>query len=117
MWMQIFELIMSDQFGRLIEIVQRAKGDRSQAEFAREIGVSPATVQKWLAGNGYPSSENMEKIARVAGLSLDALHAYLKGEARQQNAERSPEEIFLMSKNLSKEQRKHLLKLMIDDLD
>ncbi|NDJ20923.1 helix-turn-helix domain-containing protein [Nostoc sp. B(2019)] len=109
----------NDQFGeRFREIVNRAKGDRSQTEFARELGVSSSAVQKWLAGNGFPSSENMDKIAKKAGLSgIDSLRSYLKGEAASSSTDAlSPEEIFLLSKKLNKEQRKRLIQLMLEDL-
>ncbi|MEH1808531.1 helix-turn-helix transcriptional regulator [Nostoc sp.] len=111
---------MSDQFGeRFREIVKRAMGDRSQTAFARELGVSSSTVQKWMAGNGYPSSENMDKIAKKAGLSGDALRSYLRGEEIASDSgetARSPEEIFLLAKRLTKEQRKRLINLMLEDL-
>ncbi len=109
---------MSDQFaGRFQEIVNRAKGDRSQSEFARELGVSSSTVQKWLAGNGFPSSDNLEKIAKSAGLSgVDALRNYLKGEVATAKSPMSPEEILLLAKGLSKKQRKRLIQLMLEDL-
>ncbi|MEH1790349.1 MAG: helix-turn-helix transcriptional regulator [Nostoc sp.] len=118
--MEIFEqVLMSDQFGeRFREIVKRAMGDRSQSEFARELGVSSSAVQKWLAGNGYPSSDNMDKIAKAADLSGDALRGYLKGEEVASNCDEhiSPEEIFLLAKKLTKEQRKRLINLMLEDL-
>ncbi|MEH1821508.1 MAG: helix-turn-helix transcriptional regulator [Nostoc sp.] len=122
MWMEIFEqVLMSDQFEeRFQEIVKRAMGDRSQSSLARELGVSSSTVQKWLSGNGHPSSENMAKIAKKAGLSgVDALLSYLKGEeVANDSGEQpiSPEEIFLLAKRLTKGQRKRLINLMLEDL-
>ena len=120
MWMEIFEqALMSDQFAeRFKEIVNRAKGDRSQSALARELGVSSSTVQKWLSGNGHPSSENMAKIAKKAGLSgSDALLNYLKGQPESSGADTiSPQEIFLLTKKLSKVQRKRLIELILEDL-
>jgi transcriptional regulator with XRE-family HTH domain len=119
MWMEIFEqVLMSDQFGeRFQEIVSRAKGNCSQGEFARELGVSSSTVQKWLAGNGFPSSDNLEKIAKAAGLSgVDALRNYLKGEVTTTKSPMSTEEILLLAKGLSKKQRKRLIELLLQDL-
>lgn len=109
---------MSNQFAeRFQEIVSRAKGDRSQSEFARELGVSSSTVQKWLAGDGFPSSDNLEKIAKAAGLSgVDALRNYLKGEAASSKSVMSAEEILLLAKGLSKKQRKRLIELLLEDL-
>ncbi|MEH1786536.1 MAG: helix-turn-helix transcriptional regulator [Nostoc sp.] len=121
MWLEILEqaLMSSEHFGeRFQEIVNRAKGDRSQGDFARELGVSPSAVQKWVSGNGFPSSENLEKIAKAAGLSgVDALRAYLKGEpAPSESSPKSAEEVLLITKHLSKEERKRLINLMLEDL-
>lgn len=122
MWMEIFEqVLMSDQFGeRFQEIVKRAIGDRSQSAFARDLGVSSSAVQKWLAGNGFPSSDNLEKLAIAAGLSgVDALRSYLRGEEVKSDSDDqsiSPEEMFLQSKKMTKKQRKRLINLMIEDL-
>lgn len=110
-WIEIFEqALMNEQFKeRFIEIVSKAKGDRSQAQFAHEIGVSSAAVQKWLSGGGFPSSENLEKIAKAAGLSgIDALRNYLKGETgeAQSDAPKAAEEVLPLVQKLDKEQRK-----------
>ena len=59
----------------------------------------------------------MAKIAKTAGLSgVDALNAYLKGEKVANNDHVSPEEVFLLAKQLTKEQRKRLINLLLEDL-
>ncbi|MCC5636371.1 helix-turn-helix domain-containing protein [Nostoc sp. CHAB 5844] len=119
MWLEILEqVLMNRQFGeRFREILNRAKGDRSQSELAKLLGVSSSAVQKWLSGNGFPSSDNLEKIAKAAGLSgVDALRNYLKGEegVAQGDAPLSAEEAFISVRGLSKEERKRLIKLLVD---
>ncbi len=111
------DLMSSENRERLIEVITRAKGDRSQSEFAAELGVSSSAVQKWLSGSGFPSSDNLEKIALAAGLSgLDALRAYLRG-AEGEFVKEHPkvaEEILPIIEQMNKEERKRLMKMMID---
>jgi transcriptional regulator with XRE-family HTH domain len=110
------DLMSGENRERLIEIITRAKGDRSQGELAAELGVSSSAVQKWLSGAGFPSSDNLEKIAKAAGLSgLDALRAYLRGvEGDQKEHSKVAEEILPIVQQMDKEERKRLMKMMID---
>ncbi|WP_414755605.1 helix-turn-helix domain-containing protein [Anabaena sp. CCY 9910] len=111
---------MSDLFrDRFVEVVAKAKGDRSQAEFAHYLGVSSSAVQKWLAGNGFPSSENLEKIAKAAGFSgVDEMTRYLRGEEFSEDEDRPKiaEEIFPLANHLDKEQRKRLIEMLLKGL-
>lgn len=46
----------------LSEMVKRARGARTQAELAEELGVSPQAVSQWETGAYEPSSKNLEKL-------------------------------------------------------
>lgn len=56
--------ILSQNLKRLIAL----KGV-SQAEFARSIGMNPATVTRWMNHSAYPSPENIEKISDYFGVT------------------------------------------------
>lgn len=56
--------ILSQNLKRLIAL----KGV-SQAEFARNIGMNPATVTRWMNHSAYPSPENIEKISDYFGVT------------------------------------------------
>lgn len=45
----------------------------SQVEIARKIGVKQPTVWEWLNDESKPSAENLMKLSRVTGLSIDDL--------------------------------------------
>lgn len=45
----------------------------SQAEFARLFGVKQPTVWEWLNGHSSPTAENLQKLSRLTGLSIDEL--------------------------------------------
>lgn len=47
--------------------------DMSQTEIARQMGVKQPTVWEWLNDESLPSAENLQKLSRVTGLSIDDL--------------------------------------------
>lgn len=61
----------SDIRGRLGDLI----GDRTLAAFAAEVGVSPASVSRWLAGETSPSRRLAVRIVRrypeLRGVLLD----------------------------------------------
>lgn len=42
----------------------------NQAEVARQIGVSPATLHRWVTGKATPSGDKLQDLARL--LNIDA---------------------------------------------
>jgi transcriptional regulator with XRE-family HTH domain len=64
---------------KLAEAIARARGELSQAAFAKRLGVSQSTVQSWETGKNSPSLENLEKIAEVTGQLPEEFLAYLYG--------------------------------------
>lgn len=62
----------------IIEDMERLKqyleeNSISQTEIAREVGVKQPTVWEWINGESLPSAENLQKLSRVTGLTIDAL--------------------------------------------
>ena len=45
----------------------------SQSAFAARIGVTQATVSRWLSGSKVPRASSLHKIADETGLSVDVL--------------------------------------------
>lgn len=118
-WIETVELVTMDEEAkkRLKQILEQVRAGRSQRQFARDLGVSLGTVQNWLSGDSFPSSEKLEKVAVVAGMSLEQLFVYLKGDdaTRRGNPEVA-EDVLIHAKELNKEQQVRLLKLLIDEL-
>lgn len=62
---------------------QRALGQRikqaisnsqyNQAQLARQMELHPSNINRWIRGDGSPSIENIVKIGRLTGVSLDWL--------------------------------------------
>ncbi|MHC5938136.1 hypothetical protein, partial [Nostoc sp.] len=65
-------------------------------------------------GQGSPSPENLEKIAKATGFKgIDDLLDYLRGIEKGHKAV-SIEQILLLAKNLPREDRRKLTKMLID---
>lgn len=43
---------------------------KSQADFAKVIGVSRASLTMWMNGNHFPERENVNKLAKVLGMEV-----------------------------------------------
>lgn len=67
-----------DRFERLVNLVQDLRGSTSQRGFARSLGVSEATVRFWESGVAWPGLDNLQKLAKMKGWTLDSLQAYLE---------------------------------------
>lgn len=118
-WIKCYELVIMDSQARkrLKEILESCRAGRSQRQFARDLGVSLGTVQNWLSGDSFPNSEKLEKVALVAGMSLEQLFVYLKGEEVTSLGEpKVAEDVLVHAKSLNKSQQVRLLKLLIDEI-
>lgn len=118
-WVEIYELVTMDEEARkrLVQLLEFCRAGRSQRQFARDLGVSLGSVQNWLSGDSFPSSEKLEKVAVVAGMSLEQLFVYLKGEEVTNLGEpKVAEDVLVQAKSLDKAQQVRLLKLLIDEI-
>ncbi|MEH2138598.1 helix-turn-helix transcriptional regulator [Nostoc sp.] len=117
MWLETFEYLLSmdsQAKQRLAELIIEAQGHQSQRKFAIALGVNPATLKNWIDGQGSPSPENLEKIAKATGFEgIDDLLEHLRGIQGEKKVA-SIEQILLLAKNLPKEDRKKLTKMLID---
>ena len=49
----------------------RVNSEMNQIEFAREIGVSSATVTNWERGKTEPDASQLRKISEISGIPMD----------------------------------------------
>jgi transcriptional regulator with XRE-family HTH domain len=66
---------------RLKRLIREARGERSQREFAKFLGVAQPTISDWEVGNYAPSLENTELLAKCLGISLTEFIARAEGRA------------------------------------
>lgn len=63
---------------RLAKIVRNTRGEQTQRAYAKKLNVSYAAIQDWEKAKTIPGTDNLEKIARSAGLTLQELIEYLE---------------------------------------
>jgi transcriptional regulator with XRE-family HTH domain len=99
---------------RLAELIRDLRGDSSQREFARLLGISYTTIQDWEKQIRLPSSKNLQRIAQLKGCTQTELLSYLftdEGEVKPQE-EDSIESIINYVQGLSSEQIQRLQKYL-----
>ncbi len=118
MW-EIYGLLVMDEESRkrLAEILQKAKGERTLRQYAKDLEVSLGAVQNWISGKIFPSSEMLEKIAKSAGISLEEFFVQIRGESvKSFERPQKAEELLSLAQYLDKEQRIRLIKMLVDDV-
>jgi transcriptional regulator with XRE-family HTH domain len=65
---------------KLAKLVKELRNDTSQKEFAKSLGVTYSAIQSWENAEVTPSSENLIRISKAAGYSLEELLSYLDGK-------------------------------------
>jgi transcriptional regulator with XRE-family HTH domain len=68
---------MSNKVQRLATLVQELRGSLTQAQLGKKLGVDRSTISFWESGRSYPDSENLSKLARLKGWTLEQLEDYL----------------------------------------
>ena len=113
-FLQSYELCMDfEARQRLSEAVKKARGSRSQRKFAKDIGVSFAAVRSWEECESFPSQENLELIASVAGRSLEEFLLYLKGEPYPESRFKSAEDLLPIVSELSDSEAARLIQIIV----
>jgi len=72
----------------LKEVMRRRK--RLPSQLAADLGVSHATVSRWLSGDDIPSTRSCRKLAKYSGVPLEkilSLTGHLPGVAERKPAE------------------------------
>jgi transcriptional regulator with XRE-family HTH domain len=68
---------MSNKVQRLAVLAQELRGSLTQVQFGKKLGVDRSTISLWESGRSYPDPENLSKLARLKGWTLEQLEEYL----------------------------------------
>ena len=68
---------MSNKVQRLAALVQELRGSLTQVELGKKLGVDRSTISLWESAHSYPDPENLSKLARLKGWTLEQLEDYL----------------------------------------
>ncbi len=106
---------------RLRDKLMEAQGDRSQREFARNLGVALGTLQIWLRGDSLPMIDKFEKLASALGMSQEALFSYVvSGDRGKGNfppaTPTKAEDVRLYASALPVEEKIRLLSMIGEDI-
>ena len=64
---------------KLSNLLFTLRGSKSRRGFARELGVSATAIISWEKTDNEPDVEHLNRIAKLAGYTLDELMTYLEG--------------------------------------
>jgi transcriptional regulator with XRE-family HTH domain len=103
---------------RLSEAVRKARGDRSQRKFAKDLRVSYPAVRSWEEGESLPGLENLEAIAGALGVSLEEFLAYLRNEELEAATPKPKiaDDLLPLVNRLPLEEKRRLVHLLVDQL-
>lgn len=103
---------------RLSEVIKKARGSRSQRQFAKALGVSYGAVRSWEECESLPGLESMEAIAQTLGYSLEDFIAHIRGanNASKPPRPRRAEDALYLIEDLPQEEVQKLTKLLVDKL-
>lgn len=101
---------------RLVVAIKKARGRRSQRQFATDLNVSYGAVQAWERGDSVPGVESLQAIAISLGQTLDELLAYAQGASPEELKHFVAEDVLIRAEQLSQEEQGRLIKLLVDRL-
>ncbi len=107
---------------RLSRLVKKLRGDKSQRQFSKILGVSYAAIRSWEEGESMPGLNSLEKIAQYSNQSLEQLLNYLKNTGEDKSQVSSlpsfslAEELIPAVKKLSRSEKSKLAQFLIQDL-
>jgi transcriptional regulator with XRE-family HTH domain len=80
MYVKALSTMTQESKERLSALIKRLRGALTQKEFAKRLGVTTGAIQAWENAEVTPGGNNLLRIAREAGYTLEDLMIYLEGE-------------------------------------
>ncbi|MBE9225338.1 helix-turn-helix transcriptional regulator [Phormidium sp. LEGE 05292] len=101
---------------KLAKLVKELRGEKSQRNFAKLLGVSYYAVQTWEKQAALPDEKNLQKLADLKGWTLLQLQIYLQDSEKNNVAitDRTDDSSWL--ENVRNGQPTQALRWSIDDL-
>ena len=73
-------LMNEEERQKLAAILKELQGNLSQRQFAKILQISSFAMRSWIECESVPTRENLEKIAKYMGITLDQLLAKLRDQ-------------------------------------
>lgn len=107
----------SEALARLSALIKHLRGDRSQRDYAGDLGISYGTVRAWEEGESFPSTKYAQILARASNQTLDELMYYLQsGKPFDKTPTRKAEDLLPAVNELSYEEQLRLIQLVAGGL-
>jgi transcriptional regulator with XRE-family HTH domain len=101
----------------LSKLILRLKGENSETELARKIGVSQYAINTWLNKTHFPKSKNLLALANYLNLTTGQLLAKLDQEEKIDLSQvNNAQAIYLQIQNLSAQEKLILIKLLVEGM-
>lgn len=90
----------------------------TQVDFANAIGTSQPVISDWLRGVSQPGEQSKRALAKLAGMTFDEFERMLDGIKGEPELElpKSAETAHALLKLLSKDEKKRLIAILLNDL-
>lgn len=75
--MQAMKIERAEHFS---QFMRSLRGNTSQQDFAKLLGVAYGSIQVWERGQSISSTENLSRVAKVAGYGVDELICRIDGK-------------------------------------
>ena len=99
---------------RLSELVVYLRGERSQRQYAKDLGISYGTIRGWENQECFPSTQYAQILAEASGQTLDELMYYLQsGEEFSKYPTKKAEDLLPAVHELSYEEQVRLVQLVV----
>lgn len=105
---------------KFAQVIKNLRGDRSQRDFAKLVGVSSPLIGKWERCENEPGHESLEKVAKLRGQSLSEFMSELQENqslSNQEPFEKLLERLPHLVKGLDRKQLSFLLKAIAEGLE
>lgn len=99
---------------RLRQLLLNLQGGNTQRWLADQLGVTPFSLNSWINMIAFPNRESLQIIANYMGISLEQLLEEITGEKRVLSL--TADGIYLSLKQMDKEEKIKLIKLLLHDL-
>ena len=107
---------------RLAFLIKKLRGEKSQRQFAKILGVSYAAIRSWEESESMPGLTSLEKIAAYSNQSVQELLEYRKAEGKDKSKVAQlpstcfAEDLFPQVKKLPKKEKSKLAQFLIKEL-
>ena len=107
---------------RIANLIKKLRGNKSQRQFARVLGVSYASIRSWEQSESMPSLQSLQLIAAYSNQRIEELLDYISNNGEDKSNIKELDKIYLAEdileaiEKMPKVEKTKLIKLLINDV-